>query len=80
MIQGSWDQQVEDIIDVKLGNANADSYKYEPMVALLGEWKIVMKENHGNHCNDQRKHFSLFALSVDRKLGMEALVILPQLN
>ena len=80
MIQGSWDQQVEDIIDVKLGNANADSYKYEPMVALLGEWKIVMKENHGNHCNGQWKHFSLFALSVDRKLGMEALVILPQLN
>ena len=35
MVQGLWDLQVDDIIDVKLGDANADSYKYEPMAALL---------------------------------------------
>ena len=35
MVQGLWDLQVDDIIDVKLGDANTDSYKYEPMEALL---------------------------------------------
>ena len=29
MIQGLWDIQVEAIIDVKIGDADADSYKYE---------------------------------------------------
>ena len=38
MIRGLWDIQVESIIDVKLGDADADSYKYEPMAALLAQW------------------------------------------
>ena len=35
MIQVLQDQQDDAIIDVKLGDADADSYKYEPMAALL---------------------------------------------
>ena len=35
MIQGLWDRQVEAIIDIKLGDADADSYTYKPMAALL---------------------------------------------
>ena len=35
MIQGLWYLQVESIIVVKLGKADADSYKYGPMAALL---------------------------------------------
>ena len=38
MIQGLWDRKVKAIIDVKIGNANADSYKYEPIIALLARW------------------------------------------
>ena len=38
MIRGFWDRQAEAIIDVKLGDADADSYKYEPMTALLAQW------------------------------------------
>ena len=38
MIQGLWDQQADAIIDVKLCDADADYYKYEPMVALLDRW------------------------------------------
>ena len=29
------DRQVEAIIDVKIGDADADSYKYEPMSVIL---------------------------------------------
>ena len=39
MIQGLWDRQVEAIIDVKLSEAGAGSYKYEPMVYLLALWE-----------------------------------------
>ena len=35
MIQYLWYWQAEAIIDIKFGNADADSYKYDTMVALL---------------------------------------------
>ena len=35
MIRGLWDLQADAIIDIKLGDADTDSYKYEPMAALL---------------------------------------------
>ena len=35
MIRGLWYQKSDTIIDVKLGDADADYYKYGPMVALL---------------------------------------------
>ena len=35
MIRGLWDRQTEAIIDVKIGDTDLDSYKYEPMTALL---------------------------------------------
>ena len=66
------------IIDVKLGDADTDSYKYEPMAALLARWETIKKDKNGKHCHDQRKNFSPFVLSVDGMLGREALgVLLP---
>ena len=38
MIQCLWDIQVKEIIDVKLGDADTDSYKYEPTAALVAWW------------------------------------------
>ena len=38
MVQGLWDRQVDATIYVKLGDTDADSYKYEPMAALLAWW------------------------------------------
>ena len=35
MVQGLWDWQADAIINVKLGDADAYSYKYEPMAELL---------------------------------------------
>ena len=40
MVQGLWNRQVDAIIDVKLDDTDADSYKYEPMTALLARWNI----------------------------------------
>ena len=47
MIQGLWDQQAYTIIDAKLGEADSDSYKYEPMVVLLTRWETTNKDKNG---------------------------------
>ena len=38
VVWGLWYRQADAIIDVKLDNSDADSYKYEPMTALLARW------------------------------------------
>ena len=43
MILGLWYRQVKSIIDVKLSDSDADSYKYEPMTALLDWWGTIKK-------------------------------------
>ena len=57
MVRGLLDFKVDAIIDVKLGDADADTYKYDPMTALLARWEKIKKDNHGKHCNDQRNFF-----------------------
>ena len=78
MVRGLWDCYVAVIIDVKLGDFDADSYKYKPMTALLTRWETIKKDKHGKHCHYQRKLFSTFVLSVYGILGREALVMLTQ--
>ena len=80
IVQGLWDCQFDAIIDVRNGDADADSYKYEPVTALLARWETIKKDNHNKHCHDQLKHFSPFVLSVDGILGKESLVLLSQLS
>ena len=80
MVRGLWVRQVDAISDVRLGDADAYSYKYEPMTVLLARWEKIKKNMHGKHCHNRRIHFSLFVLSVDGMLGREALVVLSQLS
>ena len=59
----------ESIIDVKLGDAHADSYRCDPMTALLSWWDKIKKDQHCIYCHNQQNHFSTFVLSVDGMLG-----------
>ena len=77
--QGLWDRQVESIIDVKIGNADADSYKYEPKAALLDWWETFNTDKHSKHCNYQQKYFPPFFLSSNGMLRIKYLVVLVQL-
>ena len=54
MVRVLWDRQVDAIIDVKLGDADTDSYKYEPMIAILARWETIKNYKHGKHCHDQQ--------------------------
>ena len=80
MVRGLWDRQVDATIDVKIGDDDADTYKYEPMTALLARWENTKKDKHGKDCHDQWKHFPPFVLSVDGKIGREYPVVLYQLS
>ena len=64
MIRGLWDQQAEAIIAFKLGDSDTDSYKYDPMVALLDWWKTMKKDKHSKHCHYQQKKYLFLFLST----------------
>ena len=80
LIRVLWYRQNNAIIDVKLGNTDADTYRFEPMVTLPTWWEKRKKDKNGKHCHKQRKSISPSVLSVDGMLGMEALVILANLS
>ena len=63
MVQGLWDRQVNAIIDVKLGDSDAYTYKYDPITSLLSRWENIKKYKHGKHCNDQQKNFAVCSVS-----------------
>ena len=44
MIHGLWGLQVAAIIDVNLGDADTDTYKYKPMTSLLARWENITKD------------------------------------
>ena len=50
------------------------------MDELLAGWEKLKKDKHGQDCYNQRRHFSLFVLSVDGMMGKEALVVLATLS
>ena len=69
MIRGLWDCHAEVIIEVKLGDADADSYIFEPIAGLLDWCKKTKKNKHGIHCHNQQKHFYTFVIYVDGMVG-----------
>ena len=75
MVRSLCDRQVDAIIDARSCDADADSYKYEKMSALLARWETIKKDKNGKHYHDQQKHFSSFVLSVGGMLGREALAV-----
>ena len=52
MIRGLWYRQFDAIIDIKLGDADADTYNYEAMIALLTRWEKIKKDKHDKHCHN----------------------------
>ena len=55
MILVLWGQHTDVIIYVKLGNADADTYRFEPMDKILDCWKKMKKGKHGSHYHEQQK-------------------------
>ena len=56
MIRVLWDCQVNAIIDIKIRDSDANTYKYDPMKSLLARWENIKKDKHDKHCHNQRKY------------------------
>ena len=57
LIWGVYDRHTNATIDVKLGNADIDTYIFEPMKTLLARWKKTKKDKNGNKFHEQRIFF-----------------------
>ena len=47
MVLVLWVHKFNAIIDVKIGDADTDTYKYEPMTALLARWVMIKEYKQG---------------------------------
>ena len=65
MIRGLWNRRVDAIIDVKLGDADADTYKYEPTTSLLTRREEIEKDKHAKHRHSRptETFFSVYSFS-----------------
>ena len=79
MIQILLERKYDAIIDIKLGNVDADYYRFEPMAALLACWEKIKKDKQIKYFLNKRGGHP-FVLSVNGILGMEALVVLANLS
>ena len=48
---GLWDRQTNVIIDVKLGNADVDTYRFDLMVNLLYWWEKINMDKNRKNCH-----------------------------
>ena len=60
LIQILWELHTDAMIDIKLGDTDAYTYRFEPMEKILACWEKMKKDKHSNPCHKQRKFFSLF--------------------
>ena len=64
------------MIDVIFGDAEANTYKYEPRDKLLDCWEKKQNYNHSKNYHKKQRHFSPFVLSVYGMTGKEVLFVL----
>ena len=50
------------------------------MAALLDWWETTKKDKNDKHCNNQRKQFSPFVISMEGMLRREVLDVLAKLS
>ena len=62
IIQGLWVRYTDTIINVNLGDAEANTYIFEPMVSLLAWWEKIKKDKNGKHCHKHQKNFSVCSI------------------
>ena len=49
VIRGLWERHTDAKINGRLGNADVDTYRFEPMQKFLDRWDKMKKDNHSNH-------------------------------
>ena len=74
-IQGLWEIQTDAIVDIRFGDADAETWKTEGMDKLFPRWEVFNKDKHRKHFHNQQKKYP-FVLLVDGMMVKEVQVVL----
>ena len=80
LIKGFWDNGMDAIIDVRITDTDAKSYRTRDPKKVLQSQEKEKKKKYLDQCLLQRRAFTPFVVSVDGLIGYEASNVLKQLS
>ncbi len=80
LIRGFWARGTDAIIDVRVTDTDAKSYRSKDPHKVLAQQEKEKKRKYLQPCLAQRKHFTPFVVSTDGLLGREATELLKRLS
>jgi len=72
LIRGLWSRGTDCILDIRVANTDAKSYRSKAPPQVLASHESSKKKRYLQPCLAQRRHFTPFVVSVDGLLGKEA--------
>jgi hypothetical protein len=72
LIRGFWTRGTDCILDVRVTDTDAKSYRKRPPAKVIETQEKEKKRKYLENCLKQRRHFTPFVVSVDGLLGREA--------
>jgi len=79
LIHGFWEGSTDTIIDVRVTNLDSKSYKNLPPKKALERQEKEKKKKYCKLCENQRRHFTPFAVLTDGMFGFETRAFLKRL-
>lgn len=79
LVRGLWERGTDCIIDVRLTDVDAKSYRSRDPYKVLEQHEREKKRKYLNPCIEQRRHFTPFVASTDGLIGKEGKILLKVL-
>jgi hypothetical protein len=80
LLRGFWARGTECIVDVRVTDTDANSYKTRDPASVLKSQEKEKKRKYLAACLEQRRHFTPFVVSTDGMLGREASTFAKRLS
>ena len=71
-IRGLYEKQTEALLDIRVTDTDAESYKHKSLEQVLKQQETEKKRKYKKACEERRCHFTPFVASTDGALGWEA--------
>ena len=72
MVRGFWDGRKDAILDVRITDLDAKSYRNRDSTKFIEDHEELKKKKYGEACKYQNRGFTAFVCSVDGFLGKES--------
>ena len=80
LIRSFWDRATDLIVDVRITDTDAKSYKSRSPAKILESQEREKKKKYLEPCLERRRHFTPFVVSADGLKGKEATAFLKRLS